>query len=43
MTTPATGHQAASDAVGSGGLRLDDVTLTLGDGHTASPPSTTSA
>lgn len=35
MTTPATDHQAAPDAAGSGGLRLDDVTLTLGDGNTA--------
>ncbi|MFJ3338897.1 ABC transporter ATP-binding protein [Streptomyces sp. NPDC086766] len=35
MTTPATDHQAAPDAAGSGGLRLDDVTLILGDGNTA--------
>ncbi|MGV9990797.1 ABC transporter ATP-binding protein [Streptomyces sp. NPDC003374] len=35
MTTPATGHQAAADPDRSGGLRLDDVTLTLGDGDTA--------
>lgn len=34
MTTPATDHQTAATA-GSGGLRLDDVTLTLGDGDTA--------
>lgn len=35
MTTPTTGHQAAADTDRSGGLRLDDVTLTLGDGDTA--------
>ncbi|TWG04197.1 ABC transporter ATP-binding protein [Streptomyces brevispora] len=35
MTTPATDHQATTDTTGSGGLRLDDVTLTLGDGDTA--------
>ncbi|MFF5725339.1 ABC transporter ATP-binding protein [[Kitasatospora] papulosa] len=35
MTTPATDRQAAPDAAGSHGLRLDDVTLTLGDGDTA--------
>ncbi|WP_055629763.1 ABC transporter ATP-binding protein [Streptomyces hirsutus] len=35
MTTPATDHQAAEDTAGPGGLRLDDVTLTLGDGDTA--------
>ncbi|MEW2071927.1 MULTISPECIES: ABC transporter ATP-binding protein [Streptomyces] len=35
MTTPATDHQAAADTTASGGLRLDDVTLTLGDGDTA--------
>nr|WSW65783.1 ABC transporter ATP-binding protein [Streptomyces sp. NBC_00995] len=35
MTTPATSHQAAADTDRSGGLRLDDVTLTLGDGDTA--------
>ncbi|MEU2602771.1 ABC transporter ATP-binding protein [Streptomyces hirsutus] len=35
MTTPATDHQAAEDTAGPGGLRLDDVTLTLGDGGTA--------
>ncbi|WLQ46436.1 ABC transporter ATP-binding protein [Streptomyces poriferorum] len=34
MTTPATNHLAAATA-SSGGLRLDDVTLTLGDGDTA--------
>ncbi|MFG3347602.1 ABC transporter ATP-binding protein [Streptomyces sp. NPDC048018] len=35
MTTPVTDHRAAPDAEGSGGLRLEDVTLTLGDGGTA--------
>ncbi|MFH9231858.1 ABC transporter ATP-binding protein [Streptomyces globisporus] len=35
MTTPAPDHQAAADTDRSGGLRLDDVTLTLGDGDTA--------
>ena len=35
MTTPATDHQAAADTDRSGGLRLNDVTLTLGDGDTA--------
>ena len=35
MTTSATDHRAAADAAGSGGLRLLDVTLTLGDGDTA--------
>ncbi len=35
MTTPATDHRAAPDAAGSGGLRLLDITLTLGDGDTA--------
>ncbi|MCP3769116.1 MULTISPECIES: ABC transporter ATP-binding protein [Streptomyces] len=35
MTTSATDHRAASDAAGSGGLRLLDISLTLGDGDTA--------
>ncbi|WP_069173558.1 ABC transporter ATP-binding protein [Streptomyces griseus] len=35
MTTPTTDHQAAANTAGSGGLRLDDVTLTLGDGDAA--------
>ncbi|WP_181802800.1 ABC transporter ATP-binding protein [Streptomyces shenzhenensis] len=35
MTTPATGRQAASDTAGPGGLRMLDITLTLGDGDTA--------
>ncbi|MFJ9715331.1 ABC transporter ATP-binding protein [Streptomyces sp. NPDC101213] len=35
MTTSATDHRAAPDAAGPGGLRLLDVTLTLGDGDTA--------
>ncbi|GGV19150.1 ABC transporter ATP-binding protein [Streptomyces litmocidini] len=35
MTTPATDHQATADPTGSGGLRLDDVTLALGDGDAA--------
>ncbi|MFH9859314.1 ABC transporter ATP-binding protein [Streptomyces sp. NPDC017202] len=35
MTTPATHRRAAADPAGSGGLRLDDVTLTLGDGDSA--------
>ncbi|GAA2933522.1 MULTISPECIES: ABC transporter ATP-binding protein [Streptomycetaceae] len=35
MTTPSTDHRAASDAAGSGGLRLLDINLTLGDGDTA--------
>ncbi|WMX46208.1 ABC transporter ATP-binding protein [Streptomyces roseicoloratus] len=38
MTTPATDHQATAattDTAGPGGLRLDDVTLTLGDGDAA--------
>ncbi|MGQ4336824.1 ABC transporter ATP-binding protein [[Kitasatospora] papulosa] len=35
MTTPATDRRTAPDAAGSDGLRLDDVTLTLGDGDTA--------
>ncbi|SDM18028.1 putative ABC transport system ATP-binding protein [Nonomuraea maritima] len=35
MTTPATDHQAAADTTGSGGLRLDGVTLTFGDGDAA--------
>ncbi|MFF7731554.1 ATP-binding cassette domain-containing protein [Streptomyces sp. NPDC007984] len=35
MTTPATDHQAATAADQPGGLRLNDVTLTLGDGDTA--------
>ncbi|WP_031510232.1 ABC transporter ATP-binding protein [Streptomyces megasporus] len=35
MTTPATDHRATPDAAGSGGLRLLDITLTLGDGDTA--------
>ena len=35
MTTTSTDHQAAQDATGSGGLRLHDVSLTLGDGDTA--------
>ncbi|ALC23605.1 ABC transporter ATP-binding protein [Streptomyces pristinaespiralis] len=35
MNTPATDHQAAADTDRSGGLRLDDVTLTLGDGDAA--------
>ncbi|QNE74325.1 ATP-binding cassette domain-containing protein [Streptomyces finlayi] len=35
MTTPSTDHRAASDATGSGGLRLLGITLTLGDGDTA--------
>ncbi len=35
MTTTGTDHRAAPDATGSGGLRLHDVSLTLGDGDTA--------
>ncbi|MEV7981138.1 ABC transporter ATP-binding protein [Streptomyces sp. NPDC086519] len=35
MTTPATGRQAASDTASPGGLRMLDITLTLGDGDTA--------
>lgn len=35
MTTPATDHQAAADTTASGGLRLDGVTLTFGDGDAA--------
>jgi putative ABC transport system ATP-binding protein len=35
MTTSVTDHQAAPDAAGSDGLRLDGVTLTLGDGDAA--------
>lgn len=35
MTTPSADHRAASHAAGSGGLRLLDVSLTLGDGDTA--------
>ena len=35
MTTPATDQQPVTDPSASGGLRLDDVTLTLGDGDTA--------
>ncbi|MFI1535204.1 ABC transporter ATP-binding protein [Streptomyces anandii] len=35
MTTPSADHRAASQAAGSGGLRLLDVSLTLGDGDTA--------
>ncbi|MGY5034086.1 ABC transporter ATP-binding protein [Streptomyces sp. 900116325] len=35
MTTPATDRQAAPDSAGSDALRLDDVTLTLGDGDSA--------
>ncbi|WP_371478907.1 ABC transporter ATP-binding protein [Kitasatospora sp. NBC_00315] len=35
MTTPATNHRTAANTADSGGLRLDDVTLTLGDGDTA--------
>lgn len=35
MTTSVTDHQATPDAAGSDGLRLDDVTLTLGDGDAA--------
>ncbi|WP_055596286.1 ABC transporter ATP-binding protein [Streptomyces hirsutus] len=35
MTTTSTDHRIAPDAAGSGGLRLDGVTLTLGDGDSA--------
>lgn len=35
MTTPATDRQATPDSPGSDGLRIDDVTLTLGDGDAA--------
>ncbi|MBA5220225.1 MULTISPECIES: ABC transporter ATP-binding protein [Streptomyces] len=35
MTTTSTRHGAASDAAGTGGLRLLDVSLTLGDGEAA--------
>lgn len=35
MTTTSTDHRADQDSAGSGGLRLLDVTLTLGDGDTA--------
>ncbi|MEU8618104.1 ABC transporter ATP-binding protein [Streptomyces sp. NPDC048623] len=35
MSTPATDRRTAADTAGPGGLRLDDVTLTLGDGDTA--------
>ncbi|MFE8007701.1 ABC transporter ATP-binding protein [Streptomyces sp. NPDC057418] len=35
MTTPSTDHRAASDAAGSGGLRLLDINLTLREGDTA--------
>lgn len=35
MTTPTTDHRTAPDAATPGGLHLLDVTLTLGDGHTA--------
>ncbi|MFF7443465.1 ABC transporter ATP-binding protein [Streptomyces sp. NPDC008122] len=35
MTTPATDHPAVANTAGPGGLRLEDVTLTLGDGGAA--------
>ncbi|MGW3384402.1 putative ABC transport system ATP-binding protein [Streptomyces albogriseolus] len=35
MTTPSTDHRATPDAPGSDGLRLHEVSLTLGDGDTA--------
>ncbi|WP_333732989.1 ABC transporter ATP-binding protein [Streptomyces sp. IBSBF 3010] len=35
MTTPATDHQTAAETDRSDGLRLNDVTLTLGDGDSA--------
>ncbi|MFF5897563.1 ABC transporter ATP-binding protein [Streptomyces argenteolus] len=35
MTTPASDYHTAADTVNPGGLRLDDVTLTLGDGDAA--------
>ncbi|MEU7029294.1 ABC transporter ATP-binding protein [Streptomyces sp. NPDC046275] len=35
MTTPATDRQTDADTAGPSGLRLDDVTLTLGDGGAA--------
>lgn len=37
MTTPAPDHEAAADTDRPGGLRLDDITLTLGDGDGDTP------